>query len=57
MKLTRNPRRDPRAIDFGTYMLIDANGALVQDFGWDHARHPEGASWLDDIERYLTSDQ
>jgi hypothetical protein len=57
LRLTRNPRRDPRALDFGTYMLVDANDVLVQDFGWDHARRPEGASWLDDIEQYLTGDR
>jgi hypothetical protein len=54
LKLARNPRRDPRAIDYGSYMLTDANEVLIADFGWDHVRSPEGASWLDDVEAWLT---
>jgi len=55
LDLVKNPRRDPRATDYGTYMLTDmSTGAMVADFGWDHASFPEGASWLDDVEAYLT---
>jgi hypothetical protein len=55
LQLVKNPRRDPRAIDYGSYMLVGQSNAVVADFGWDHAGRPEGASWLDDIEAYLTS--
>ncbi|HMG61389.1 MAG TPA: hypothetical protein VK599_00430 [Streptosporangiaceae bacterium] len=54
LKLLKNPRRDPRATDYGSYMLTGADRVAVADFGWDHARFPEGASWLDDVEAYLT---
>jgi hypothetical protein len=54
LRLARNPRRDPRAIDYGSYMLTDAHEATVADFGWDNPRSPEGASWLDDVEVWLT---
>jgi hypothetical protein len=59
IQLVKNPRRDPRAIDFGTYMLVSAENPeeMVADFGWAYAGRPEGASWLDDIEAYLTSPQ
>lgn len=56
LRLSKNGRRDPRAYDYGSYMLINENNAVVADFGWDRARFPEGDSWLDDIEAYLTSD-
>lgn len=55
LQLLKNPRRDPRATDYGSYMLVDMNNAQIADFGWDHARFPEGSSWLDDIEAYLTA--
>ena len=54
LRLLKNPRRDPRAIDYGSYMLVDANRVMVADFGWDHAGFPEGASRLDDVEAWLT---
>jgi hypothetical protein len=48
--LRKSRRRDPRAWDFGSYWLIDADrNALV--FPDVH-----GGS-LDDMERYLTSDE
>ncbi len=54
LRLVKNPRRDPRAVDYGSYMLVE-NNVMVADFGWDHAGVPDGASWLYDIEAYLTS--
>lgn len=57
LRLLKNPRRDPRAIDYGTYMLVDMNQAAVADFGWDRARVPQGASWLDDVEAWLIGPQ
>lgn len=54
LKLLKNPRRDPRATDYGSYMLTDANAVLVADFGWDHPALPEGGSWLNEVEAYLT---
>lgn len=56
LQLSKNPRRDPRAYDYGSYMLVNENNAVVADFGWDRPGFPEGESWLDDIEAYLTSD-
>lgn len=53
LRLLKNPRRDPRATDYGTYMLTDQSNVLVADFGWDHARRPKGDTWLDDIEAWL----
>jgi hypothetical protein len=50
LTLRKSRRRDPRAWDFGSYWLMDADrNALV--FPDVH-----GAS-LDDMERYLTSDE
>ncbi len=46
--LKKSRRRDPRAPDYGTYMLVDQNNALVtgdQNYGY-------GLS-LDEIERAL----
>jgi hypothetical protein len=58
LKLVKNPRRDMRATDYGSYMLLDANTTLgVADFGWNHVGRPDGDSWLDDIEAYLTADR
>lgn len=44
LKLSRSRRRDPRALDYGLYWLIDVNGAYVTD--------PKGVS-LDEVEAYL----
>jgi len=48
--LQKSRRRDPRAVDFGRYWLIDPydSNALVagDQWGWD----------LDDIETYLLAD-
>lgn len=53
LSLLKNPRRDPRALDYGSYMLVDASRVMVADFGWDHPGFPEGASRLDDVEAWL----
>lgn len=57
LKLVKNPRRDTRAFDFGTYMLVKADDPeeMVVDFGWTYTASPETTSWLDDIEVYLTT--
>lgn len=55
LRLVKNPRRDPRAIDYGSYMLVDPNtNACVADFGWDH---PSIGNHLDEVERYLSEPQ
>jgi hypothetical protein len=54
LRLAKNPRRDPRAVDYGSYMLLDAHtSAMVADFGWDH---PSYRDHLDDVEAWLTQD-
>ena len=54
LELWKNPRRDPRALDYGSYVLVRTfNGKLVADFGWEHPGDPEGADWLADVEAYL----
>ena len=55
LRLVKNPRRDPRAIDYGTYMLVDPDSRLVADFGWAYTGMPDGNTHLDDVEAYLTS--
>lgn len=50
-RLAKNPRRDPRAVDYGSYMIIDpATSACVADFGWDH---PTIGNHLDEVEEWL----
>ena len=49
--LRKNPRRDPRALDFGSYMLADpATGRVIADFGWIT---PARGDHLEAVERYL----
>ena len=48
-RLTKSRRRDPRAVDFGKYWLIDPdmNGLVAGDqFGWT----------LEEIEQYLSGE-
>jgi hypothetical protein len=49
LRLVKSRRRDPRAIDFGDFMLVDAetNSIVVGEIGRVRCS-------LDDIERYLT---
>jgi hypothetical protein len=54
--LVKNPRRDPRAIDYGTYMLTAPDKLPVADFGWVCPGAPEGSTHLDDVETWLTSE-
>jgi hypothetical protein len=53
LKLVKSRRRDPRALDYGDYMLVDpyANSIVAGEIGGrEH--------WsLDDIENYLTTDR
>jgi hypothetical protein len=50
LMLTKSRRRDPRALDFGSYWLNDPRlGATVFGDEW-------GAS-LDEVEKFLTSDR
>lgn len=55
LALKKSPRRDPYALDFGTYILVDPDtNALVlggPSGGFAHA--PD----LDDIEAYLKGDR
>jgi hypothetical protein len=53
LALERSRRRDPRAVDYGTYRLINPQqNALVYPSGLPY---DYGAS-LDDIETFLTQD-
>ena len=55
LRLNRNPRRDVRAVDYGSYMLTEpATGALVADFGWDH---PAISNHLDAVEEGLNAER
>ena len=49
LTLSRNPRRDPRAVDYGQYTLVlpDNGLALGGEFGVS----------LDEIERYLNGER
>jgi hypothetical protein len=51
LRLVKSRRRDPRAIDFGGYMIVDVetNGIVA---GTGALGRPVWA--LDDVERYLT---
>jgi len=52
LTLTKSRRRDPRAIDFGGYMLVSGNNAV--EFG----AHPNAFSAsLDEIETFLQGDR
>ena len=53
LHLVRNPRRDPRAADYGSYKIVDGNWGIVADFGWAHLSRPTGATRLDDVEAWL----
>jgi hypothetical protein len=56
-RLAKNPRRDPRAVGFGSYQITDPRtGAVVATFGWDERpgegdRLAEAEAWL--LERPL----
>jgi hypothetical protein len=56
LRLARNPRRDVRAIDYGSYMLTGPDKLPVADFGWVCPSAPVGATHLDDVEAWLTSE-
>ena len=46
--LKKSRRRDPRATDYGSYMLVDYNNGLVLGEGQQ--------TTLDGVEKWLTSD-
>lgn len=46
--LKKSRRRDPRATDYGSYMLVDYNNGLVLGEGQ--------RTTLDEVEEWLTSD-
>jgi hypothetical protein len=52
--LHKSRRRDPRAIDYDRWMIVDPyiNGAVA---GTAHTGHPNFT--LDDVEDWLTSDE
>jgi hypothetical protein len=58
LTLRKNPRRDTRATDYGSYMLVSiATNAVEADFGWDHVGAPEHGDHLADVEAYLRGAQ
>ena len=56
-QLAKNPRRDPRAIGFGSYRITDPRtGGVVAAFGWDDRpgesdRLAEAEAWLSGKDR------
>jgi hypothetical protein len=54
LQLVKNPRRDLRAVDYGSYMLVGPDSLPVADFGWICASAPEHGTHLDDVEAWLT---
>jgi hypothetical protein len=58
LELRKNPRRDARATDYGSYMLVDpATTGVVADFGWVYVGFPERDDHLADVEAYLSGDR
>jgi hypothetical protein len=51
LRLVKSRRRDPRASDYGTYVLVDQNNVI--EYGAWTGRF---AASLDDIEAYLTGE-
>ncbi|OHV67896.1 hypothetical protein LCM4576_23550 [Mesorhizobium sp. LCM 4576] len=51
LRLEKSKRRDPRAVDFGGYMLIDTqtNGVVCGSGAFPYSAD------LDEVERYLTA--
>lgn len=54
LKLVKSRRRDPRAVDFATYILVDRDNNVVCG-GTDGFF--ENGLYLDDIERALNEDR
>jgi hypothetical protein len=53
LELVKSRRRDPRALDYGGYMLVDASTRrVVYGYGYNHF-----GPRLSDIETWLTRDQ
>ena len=53
LRLVKSRRRDPRALDYGGYMLTDlSTGAVVHSSGYNGF-----GLKLSDIEAYLTADK
>jgi len=51
-RLAKNPRRDPRAIGFGSYQITDTKtGEVIASFGWDD--RPNGSDRLAQAEAWL----
>lgn len=51
LQLAKSRRRDPRAVDYGVYRVVDAHTSLV------HAGpHQDGFRDLDEVEAFLTDD-
>ena len=54
LKLVKSGRRDPRALDFGKYQLVDLeSGEVVAGAG----RLGRADLTLDDVENYLTTER
>jgi len=53
LELVKSRRRDPRALDYGGYMLVDASTRLVvYGYGYNHF-----GPRLGDVEAWLTREQ
>lgn len=53
LQLVKSRRRDPRAFDYGGYMLVDIDTNVVV-VGSEGVGRPHWS--LDDVEKYLTGD-
>lgn len=53
LALTKTRRRDPRAVDFGTYKLVDSP---LPGFAARRPGPPRGALTLDEVERWLAGE-
>lgn len=54
VRLVKSRRRDPRAIDYGGYMLVDLQTNTIVA-GTETLGRPHWS--LDDVERYLTGER
>jgi hypothetical protein len=53
LALVKSRRRDPRALDFGTYWLVDANDPKPARSHAPWIGHPDGFGSLDEVEAFL----
>jgi len=57
LKLVKSPRRDPRAIDFGTYWLMSEEDGYLIPSGETPASKRRIGFTIDEVENYLSGDK